>query len=111
MRRLISLTAVLGLLALGGCGDDDGDSADPVSSGATGIEEVSTGGGLTAGEFIDASIPEQAEAVEDLVAADPDCAEVNADPGEEFQVGVAITAAQSSPGTPLEEIVAGQCGG
>ena len=114
MRRLISLTATLGLLALGGCGGDDADSApDPVSSGATGATGIqgSFAGGLTASEFIDASIPEQAEAVEELVAANPDCAEVNADPGEEFQVGVAITAAQSPPGMPLEEIVAGQCGG
>ena len=111
MRRLISLTAVFGLLAFGGCGGDDEDSADPAGAGATGVEGASTDQSLTASEFIDASIPDQAEAVEDLVDANPDCAAVDAEPGEQFQVGVAITAAQSPPGTPLEEIVAGQCGG
>lgn len=111
MRRLISLTAALGLLALGGCGGGDDEPADVGASGATGVQGVSSGAGLTAAEFIDASIPDQAEAVEEIVAANPDCAGVDAKPGEQFQVGVAITAAQSPPGTPLEEIVAEQCGG
>jgi len=110
VRRLISITAALGLLALGGCGDEE-DSVDTASSDATGTEGASTDEGLTASEFIDASIPDQAEAVEDLVAANPECAGVDAQPGGRFQVGVAITAAQSPPATPLDEIVAGQCGG
>ena len=109
MRRLISLTAVLALLSFGACGDG-GDTAPAETTGTTGAQDASSGSDLTAKEFIDASIPDQAKEVQDLVDANPDCSGVDTKPGSSFQVGVAINAAQASPNTPLSEIVADQCG-
>ena len=108
MRSVLSLLTVLGLLVLGGCSDEE-DS--PTGPGATGAQDVSTGGFMTAKQFIDASIPDQAEEVKTIVGVTPECQGVEAKPGSDFQVGVAITAAQSRPSTPLEEIVADQCSG
>lgn len=110
MRRRLSLIAVLGLLVIPGCGDDE-EPAETGAGGATGTEGVSTGGFMTAGDFIDAPIPDQVDEVETIVGVTPECDGVDASPGEEFQVGVAINAAQASPETPLADIVADQCGG
>lgn len=110
MRRLISLTAVLALLSFGACGGGDETTTDTGASGTSGAQDVSPGDGMSAGDFIDASLPDQAAEVETLVIDDPDCQDVNTKPGGQFQVAVAITAAQASPDTPLSEIVADQCG-
>ena len=108
MRRLACLTGVLALLALAGCGDDE-SSPSTGASGATGAQQAEPESGMTAKEFIDAPIPDQLKAVRELVAADPDCAEVDASPGGDFQIAVAINAAEASPGTPLADVVADQC--
>ncbi len=108
MRRLLSLIAILSLLALGGCGDDE-TATDTGDAGATGAEDSSAGDFMTTKEFIDASLPDQIEEVETIVGITPECEGIDAKPGEEFQVGVAINAAQSPPGTPLTEIVTSQC--
>ena len=110
MRRLIAPTAVLALLSFGACGGDDETTADSGASGTTGLQNVESDAGLTASEFIDAPIPDQANEVRDLVEANPDCAGVDAKPGSDLQAAVAINAAQASPDTPLAEIVADQCG-
>ena len=110
MPRLISVTAVLALVSFGACGGDDEEPATG-ASGTTGLQDVSSASGLSANEFIDASIPDQLSEVEDAVAADPGCADVQVKPGGDFQVGVSIDAAQAPPDTPLSEIVAARCAG
>ena len=109
MRRLLSLITVLGLLAVGGCGGDDEPTTDTGASGATGAGSSSSGGFSTAGKFIDASLPDQIDEVKAIVGITPECEGVN--PNEDFQVGVAINAAQATPSTPMTEIVAAQCNG
>ena len=109
MRRPLSLIAVLCLLAFGGCGDDDETTPATEASDATGPEDASSGDFMTSEEFIDASIPDQVEEVKTIVGITPECEGVKAN--EDFQVGVAINAAQASPNTPLADIVADQCGG
>ena len=109
MRRLLSLTAALALLAFAGCGGDDETTAAAGTSGATGAQDTGSDAGMTAEQFIDASIPDQIREVRDLVDANPDCAAVDPQPGGDFQVAVAINTAQASPDTPLSEIVADQC--
>ena len=109
MRRLVSVAAVLALLAAAGCGDDE-EPTTAGATGSTGAQDVSgSDTDLTASGFIGAPIPDQVEAVQDLVAENPDCEDVDAKPGSEFQVGVAISAAQADPDTPLSEIIAERC--
>ena len=112
MRRLLCVSAVLALLAapVASCGDDD----DETLTGATEATETSSGsasgsGISTAGDFLDASIPDQVKAVQDAVSANPDCKGVDAKAGGEFQVAVAIDAASASSDMPLTEVVGGQC--
>src|SRR5215208_4403745 len=96
MRRLAATTAILAALALTACGDDE--------------TTTTTGTDMTAGEFIDASLPDEIKAVEDIVAANPDaCGNVDPKPGEDFQVSVSVNAAQASPDTPLEDVVVDEC--
>ena len=109
MRRLLCLPIVLALLAFTGCGGDDSTSSSTGASETTGAQSSSSGGEMTAKEFIDASIPDQANAVKQLAADNPDCADADVSPGSDFQVGVAISAAQASPDTPLGDVVADQC--
>ena len=109
MRRLVSLIAVLALLALGGCGGDDDATIESGASGATGAQDSSSGDFSSAKEFIDASLPDQIDEVKTIVGITPECEGVN--PNEDFQVGVAINAAQATPDTPMTEIVAAQCDG
>ena len=110
MRRLLCLPIVLALLAFAGCGGDDSSTSSAGGSDTTSTQTASSGGGMTAKEFIDASIPDQANAVKQLAGDNPDCADADVSPGSDFQVGVAISAAQASPDTPLSDVVAGQCG-
>jgi hypothetical protein len=111
MRRLPSLIAVLALLSLSfaACGDDDDETTTAGATGTTGAQDGSSGSDLTAEEFIAASIPDEVEAVQELVAADPACEGVDAQAGGDFQVAVAIDAASAPPDTPLSEVVSGQC--
>jgi len=103
-------------MAVAGCGDDDeattSTAAPTTSSGASGAEETSGGASydITAAEFIDASLPDEVEAVQDFVEDNPDlCRDVSAEAGGDFQVGVAIGAASTSPDTPLPEIISQEC--
>jgi hypothetical protein len=111
VRSLIPLAAVVSLLALAGCGGDDETTSPAAISGATGVQGSSSGDFMTAKEFIDAPIPDQVDEVKTIVGITAECEGVNAEPGGDFQVGVAISAAQASPDTPLQEIVADQCSG
>ena len=112
MGRSLAVVAVVALLALplSACGDDDEDAL----TGATETTQSTTGSGAgggitTAGDFLDASVPDQAKAVKAEVAANPDCQGVDPKTGGEFQVAVAIDAASAPGDTQLSEIVGGQC--
>jgi hypothetical protein len=113
MRRLLAVTAALALLSFAACGGDDEEDSPTTgatgATGATGEQGASAGTDLTADEYIAASIPDQVEAVQDAVAADPECEGVDAEAGGDFQVDVAINAASAEPDTPLSEVVADQC--
>jgi hypothetical protein len=109
MRRLIPLLAVLLALGLAACGGDDETSSTTSGiSGTTGAQG-SSGGELTASEFIDASIQDQIEAVTRAVDANSECGDADIAPGSDFQVAVAIDAASAAPDTPISEIVADNC--
>lgn len=112
MRRLLSLTAVLALIALplAACGDDDEETL----TGATETTETTSGSGAsggvaTAGDYLDASSADQVKAVQDAVAANSDCKGVDTKSRGEFQSLVATDAASAPADTPLSEIVSGQC--
>ena len=111
MGRLLAVVAVVALLALplNACGDDDEDAL----TGATETQSTTgsgAGGGITtAGDFLEASVPDQVKAVKTEVAANSDCQGVDPKAGGEFQVAVAIDAASAPSDTPLSEIVGGQC--
>jgi hypothetical protein len=109
MRRLLFLLAIVSLLGIAGCGDDDETTPATGTSGPAGS---TSGDFMTAKQFIDASLPDQIEEVETIVGITPECEGVKTN--EDFQVSVSINAAQAagaSPDTPLEDIVADQCGG
>jgi hypothetical protein len=109
VRRLIPVTAVLIALGFAACGGgDETSSPTPVTAGATGAQGA-TGPELTASEFVQASIPDEIEAVKQAVADNPDCAGADTAPGSDFQVSVAIDAASAEPDTPISEIVADNC--
>lgn len=113
MRRLtIVITAAA--LALSACGGDDDEPETGASgpTGATGAQGVATSSGIaTAGDYLEASIPEQGEAVQELADAEPACEGVNAKLGGDLQVGVAIAAASAEPATELAGLVASECEG
>lgn len=115
MRRLglLSVTAMLALAgAAAGCGGDDETTTTTGATGATGAQGGQVAGGVsTAGEFIDAPIPDQVEAAQALVSSDPACEGVSAKAGDDFQVGLAISAASASPDAPLAELVTAECEG
>jgi hypothetical protein len=108
MRRLIPLMATLLALGFAACGSDDETSPTTGATGATGAQGPSDGD-LSASEFIEASIPDEIEAVKQAVADNPDCGGVDTAPGSDFQVSVAIDAASAEPDTPVSEIVADNC--
>jgi hypothetical protein len=111
MRRL-TIIAIAALLTFAACGDDEEEPATGPTgtAGATGVEGASAPGGLaTAGDYMDASIPDQGEAVQEIAEADPGCEGIDTKLGGDFQVSVAIDAASASPDTPLSEIVNSQC--
>jgi ABC-type glycerol-3-phosphate transport system substrate-binding protein len=112
---MVVAALVSGALALGACGGDDDDETTPAATGATGATGAAdTQGGasydITAGEFIQGSLPDQIKAVEDFVADNPDvCANVDPKPGENFMQGVAIAAASGDTSTPVSEIITQEC--
>lgn len=111
MRRPAILLTTLAL-AFAACGGDDEPTPTTGTTGATGAtgEAGSTSSGIaTTGDFMDASIPEQGEAVQELVGSESACAGVDAKLGGDLQVGVAIAAASAEPDTPLAEIVSSEC--
>lgn len=107
MPRPRQLAIVSSVLALVACGDDEGSSSG--ASGASGPHGAGSTAELTAKEFNEAPIPDELEAVEDLAAANPGCAGVDAR-SEGFRQRVFIAAVQASAQTPMAEIVAEQCG-
>jgi len=110
MRRLLALAATTLALSLSACGGDDSSTtATTGASGASGAAGATGGTDMTASEFIDASIPDEIEAVQSAVDANPQCAGVDAKPGGDFQVNVAIDAASADPDTPISEVVADNC--
>ena len=110
MRRLILLPAVLLALGLAACGDDEEPTPTTLATGATGVQGPSAGGEeMTAGGFLEASIPDQIEAVTQAAAENPECEDVDLAPGSDFQVAVAIDAAGADPETPISEIVGDNC--
>ena len=112
MRRL-TILSIGALLTLGACGGDDEEPATTGATGAAGATgaqgQTAVGGIATAGDYMDASIPDQGEAVQELAETDPECEGVDTKLGGDFQVAVAIDAASVSAETPLAEIVSGQC--
>ncbi len=113
MLRLAALALVIAGLALGACGDDEETAATTTGADAqtTDAGQAGARAEITAKQFIAASIPEQVHEVRRLVAEVPACGEVDASPGGDFQIAIAINAAQAKPETPLAEIVADQCAG
>ena len=111
MRVAVSLFAVLLALVFAACGggDDSSTTATTGASGASGAEGSTGGTEMTASEFIDASIPDEIDAVQQAVDANPDCSGADASPGSDFQVSVAIDAASAAPDTPISEVVADNC--
>ena len=109
MRQTILLAIVLVPAAFAACGGDDEPTFTAGTSCVSGAQIPSADVGMTAKQFIAEPIPDQIKAVQDLADEDPDCCTVDAEPGSDFQVGVAINAAQAPPSTPLVEIVADQC--
>jgi hypothetical protein len=112
MRRLLSLAAVLAMLSLAACGDDEETTPAGDTGGATGVQDTSSGDFFTAKQFLDASLPDQVEEVRTIAGITPECEGVKAN--EDFQVSVSINAAQAAgaaPDTPMQEIVADQCAG
>jgi hypothetical protein len=108
MRRLIPLAAALLALGFAACGDDETTTTTDGATGATGAQGPPDGE-MAASEFIEASIPDEIEAVKQAVEDNPDCDGVDTAPGGDFQVSVAIDAASAEPDTPLSEIVADNC--
>jgi hypothetical protein len=109
MRTLIALTSLAATLALVSCGGDDETTSAAGPTGTSGAQGATAGAEMTAKEFIDASIPDEVAAVQEAAEATPQCEGANTNAGSDFQVQVAIDAAQADPDTPLAEIVAGAC--
>jgi ABC-type glycerol-3-phosphate transport system substrate-binding protein len=115
VRRAIAAITIVVALALSACGGDDDEETTPTTpagaTGATGAEDTKGASyDITAGEFIQASIPDQIKAVQDFVADNPDvCGNVDPKPGDNFMQGVAIAAASGDTETPLSEVITQEC--
>jgi hypothetical protein len=110
VRVLLSAIAVLFTFALAACGgDDEADSTTAAGATGTAGAESSASSEMTASEFVAASIPDEIEAVTEAAEANSECANADTAPGSDFQVAVAIDAAQAPPDTPISEVVADNC--
>jgi hypothetical protein len=123
-RALLVAAMVAAALALAACGGDDDEdttATEPTTAtttagatGPTGAGDDTAGDGasydITAGEFIESSLPDQVKAVQDYVKDSPDeCGGVDAKGGSDFQVAVAINAATVEPDTPLADVILQEC--
>src|SRR3954471_7638181 len=76
MQRLIALPAVLLTLGFAACGGgDDTSSTASGASGTSGAQGAAGGSEMTASEFIDASIPDEIDAVKQAAESNPNCAD------------------------------------
>lgn len=107
LTSLIALVAALGLVACGG--SDTSSSTSTGASGASGAQGPISASEMTAAEFVDASIPDEINAVKQAVQDNPDCAGADASAGSHFQVSVSVNAATAAPDTPLTDVVAQTC--
>jgi hypothetical protein len=105
---LSTLVLALGISACGG--GDSSSSTTPVgASGASGAQGATPASAMTASEFVDASVPDEVNAVKEAVKDNPDCAAADAGAGSDFQVSVSVNAATAAPDTPLTDVVAQTC--
>lgn len=102
------LAAALAAIAIAGCG---GGNDGPASSGASGAQGVSGAEGasadVTAGEFLAKLLPEKQVAIEAVLATEPGCEGVKAEPS--LALVISDAAAKADPGTPLTELVTAEC--
>ncbi len=101
----------LGILVVGvaltasGCGGDDAETADSGVSGAQG--PVGAESDITAEEFLQKLLPEKQVAIEAVIATEPECEGVKAEPA--FVLVVSDAASEAEPRTPLTELVVAEC--
>ena len=102
---VVALVAVA--IALAGCGGDD----EPARSGATGAQGASGAEGasadLTAKEFLAKLLPEKQLAIEAVVASEPECEGVKAEPS--LVLVISDAASEADPDTSLTELVTEEC--
>lgn len=98
-------TAVAVVLTLGGCGGEDDDPGGTGAQGATGP----AGGAseVTAEEFLPKLLPEKESAIEAVVATEPACEGLEAEPA--LVLVVSDAASKADPETPLVELVVAEC--
>ncbi len=110
-RSLPARAATGATLTLAACGGDDGgDSTATDSTDATTSTSASAAAGeMTAGEFMEASLPDEVTAIKQLVAEHPEECEGISLKGDTFYEAFAIDAAMASPDTPLSEIIGPSC--
>ena len=112
MKTALVTVLALAALALGACGgsSDTSSSTTAGASGVSGAQGATANAEMTASDFVNAPIPDQLKAVDDAVKQTPECQGVDASPGGDFQVNVAIDAASADPSTPISQVVADNCG-
>jgi hypothetical protein len=105
--RLAATLAAL-TIAVAGCGGGDDE---PAATGATGAQGASGAEGtsedVTAEEFLAKLLPEKQAAIEAVLATEPGCEEVKAEPS--LALVISDAAAKADPGTPLTELVTAEC--
>jgi hypothetical protein len=104
----VCVTAAVGLLALGGCGGDDDESAGSGATGAQGEAGAETEGtDVTADEFLLKLLPEKEIAIEGVVATEPECEGLKVEPS--LVLVISEAASKADPDTPLTELVTAEC--
>lgn len=98
--------ALLATLALGlaACGGDDESST---SADSTATTESDAPAELTAGEFIVEVEADKQAYIEEVLAADPDCADVKAD--RDFLLVVTVEATDLAPDEPVNPVIVDSC--
>ena len=97
-----SIALLAGALALAGCGGGDDTTTADETQDSSAPEQ-------TAGQYVDASLPDEIKLVKQLAAANPDaCSGIDAGK-ESFIESVSISAATVAPDTPMSEVVADAC--
>ena len=103
MRGLICAPAVVLALGLAACGGDDETTT------TSGTQGADSGGEMTAGKFIDASIPDEVAAVQEAAEAAPSAQARTPTPAATSRSRWRSTPPRRTPDTPLSEIVAEAC--